>query len=1504
MLKEKRIVKKVLAMLMIVSILLPYTSEVFAAALAHTDTSVNLETLTNHEGGDDESEFVPKNLYGNYDTNPYTYKVANSGDGGKTTVFKIRKEGDNSFEDALYCLNAQKSFPSATSKSYSNKGDLTDTSISEVSAFKSNIGENNYKAILWLINNMYLRKQQPGEKEDYINKAFATQIAANVLPKETAEHIASILTDDDIEVVQQWAMWYFTNRSDATGGYSSDYQAYCNAKYNALGTIYVSGLSTRDEHNVAQDVKFSDIAPSGVNANARQEYANILFDYLVTNAKNANSTETATYPSFAMRDEDIACTISGDYYKVGPFKVNSGTESATIKLVDSNGNEIDTSKYSILKEGETSFTNQKVNEIFDTNYYICLPIEGNEITEVKVTIDYTSYDTQASLWMAESDAMQPVVLITRGNTPHPSVRGKVIETKIFDLALRKYIVKIGNIDVTERTPVVDTDSITRDGTATYKHAKSPVKVEPGTNVVFELRVYNEGNLDGTATEITDYLPEGMTLAKNSTINTTYGWVASADGRSATTTYLANKTIAAYEGYTTLHSDKVQIECTIAENIAENITNPLTLTNVAEITGYSKKDHDSWKSIEASEITNDFRGSTSQDESLDNSNHYYPGLQDDDDFEKISIDPIAVEQKLDLALRKSIIKIGDTSVSGRTPTVATSSIASTGTATYKHPKNAVSVQPGMNVVYELRVYNEGNLAGTATEITDYLPEGMTLATNSTINTTYGWVASEDGRSATTEYMKDSTINAYTGSGNLDSLYVQIECTISSDVADNIVDDRVLTNVAEITGYSSEDRDSWKSIDPTAITDSFSGDTSNPADLSKADTYYKGLQDDDDFEKVVIEIKSFDLALRKFVTKINGKELTTSREPVVDTSKLKDGTSKDATYTMPKTALEVKKGDIVTYKIRVYNEGEISGYAEEITDYLPAGLGYLMNYKENVSNKWAIPEGAKTVKLNQVENGTSNLKAENFTEGTALNDQIVVIGGGKFTSKALASSDTSTTNLIPAFDGTKLSYKDVEITCIVLSDETSNNNLKNIAEVAKNTDENRVEVIDRDSIPNTVDPNNYPDGEKQANNGNPQDDHDYENLITPSTQYFDLALQKFIIKLNNDEIKDRVPTVTKNSDGTFRYNHSSEALSVANNDEITYTIRVYNEGDIDGYAKEVMDDIPKGLVFLPDNNTNKEYEWKMYDKDGKETTDVNQAVTVKTTYLSKEKETDSRQNIIKAYNAETMKAPEFKDVRIVFKVAETALADKTKRDIINTAEIAAHQDKDGKNIDDKDSTPANNKSGEDDIDKEKVNVKYFDLSLKKNIAKIVITENGKTREIVPKNDSDLLKVELNRKYISTTTVKVVYNITVTNEGQIAGYAKEVKDYIPKGLVFNQNDNPNWSPVATDCVRTEALANTLLEPGKNATVQITLEWDKDQNNLGQKVNIAEISKDYNDKGAADIDSTPDNKKDGEDDIDNAPVILSISTGEEPVYIVLSTTVMLILAAGIVLIKKYVLI
>ena len=173
-----------------------------------------------------------------------------------------------------------------------------------------------------------------------------------------------------------------------------------------------------------------------------------------------------------------------------------------------------------------------------------------------------------------------------------------------------------------------------------------------------------------------------------------------------------------------------------------------------------------------------------------------------------------------------------------------------------------------------------------------------------------------------------------------------------------------------------------------------------------------------------------------------------------------------------------------------------------------------------------------------------------------------------------------------------------------------------------------------------------------------------------------------------------------------------------------------------------------------------------------------------------------------------------------------------------------------------------------------------------------------------NGELLKVEINRKKINSTIVKFVYDITIENQGTIAGYAKEIKDYIPEGLQFVEADNQNWKVISDNVITTDALAEKLLQPGEKATVQVVLRWINNENNLGMKTNIAEISKDYNDANDTDdIDSTPDNKKDGEDDIDDAPVILSISTGRAPMYVILTTGILTMISTGVVMIKKYVL-
>ena len=416
-------------------------------------------------------------------------------------------------------------------------------------------------------------------------------------------------------------------------------------------------------------------------------------------------------------------------------------------------------------------------------------------------------------------------------------------------------------------------------------------------------------------------------------------------------------------------------------------------------------------------------------------------------------------------------------------------------------------------------------------------------------------------------------------------------------------------------------------------------------------------------------------------------------------------------------------------------------------------------------------------------------------------------------------------------------------------------------------------------------------------------------------FDLALRKFITSVNSDEVPTRVPTVKVDENGKITYEHDKTPVYVANTDLVTYTLRVYNEGNVTGYAMEISDDIPDGLEFLPDNQTNKDFGWIMVDANGNETTSLNDAVEIRTKYLENTllQAFDETKNIsmIEPLN------PSFADIKVVFKVIEKNITT-ADRIITNKAQITKDKavDKDGNeiNIDDIDSVPDKWNEGEDDQDIEKVYIKYFDLSLLKWVTKTIVTVDGETTETETgftayDNPDQIAKVAINKKKLNETTVKFVYNIIIKNEGEIAGYATEITDYIPEGLEFKAEDNPTWVKVSANKITTNQLKDKILQPGETTTIEVIFTWINGENNLGLKRNIAEISEDYNDKGSEDIDSTPDNvitpnyDDQQEDDDDKALVILEIKTGGTASYIWLGLVSLIIVSLGITLIKKFVL-
>lgn len=669
---------------------------------------------------------------------------------------------------------------------------------------------------------------------------------------------------------------------------------------------------------------------------------------------------------------------------------------------------------------------------------------------------------------------------------------------------------------------------------------------------------------------------------------------------------------------------------------------------------------------------------------------------------------------------------------------------------------------------------------------------------------------------------------------------------------------------------------------------------------------------------VEPEGFDLKLIKRITAVNDQNVQ-ERIESVDVSKLntigEDGkliTTGD--YKLNKNPVGVKKGDIVTYTFRIYNEGMIDGYASQITEDIPEGLEFIWSEKEGdeLENDTTLTDEEKeAIEFNQKYlwgNFKYDDKRENIIEIST-----------DYLSKE--NETTSGGNLIKAFgenDGTKteedISYKEVSVKLKVVAEDKAGNIIRNEACISEDTDGEGNSVDDRDS--DTEDWVKY------------EDDEDYDNIILKS---FDLALRKFIIAVSKDTTVDE-DEYLKNQDGSYArapivdtsklntndeegklittatYNHTKEPILVNKNDNVIYMLRVYNEGDVDGYASEIKDHLPPQLEYV-DSDFNKQYGWTV-SEDGR---------TVTTRYLENSKISKPSEN------NDGKLVLSYKEVPIMCKVKDTV---ETNEKITNIADITEYLDENKKTATDRDSQPDNVELPEDsklpsykddikedyipgqqdDDDFEKVIVKEFDLALRKWVTQAIVIENGQQTITNTGHDAwddpeQIVKVDLNRKKLNQVTVKFRYSIRVYNQGDVEGYAKEVTDYIPDGLKFVAEDNPGWTDEGNNVISTKLLENTLLKPGEYADIQVLLTWINNEDNMGLKVNTAEISKDYNEYGLPDKDSTPDNKKQGEDDIDDAPVMLSLTTGQARIYFTIGFAILITVAGGVLLIKKYVL-
>lgn len=210
--------------------------------------------------------------------------------------------------------------------------------------------------------------------------------------------------------------------------------------------------------------------------------------------------------------------------------------------------------------------------------------------------------------------------------------------------------------------------------------------------------------------------------------------------------------------------------------------------------------------------------------------------------------------------------------------------------------------------------------------------------------------------------------------------------------------------------------------------------------------------------------------------------------------------------------------------------------------------------------------------------------------------------------------------------------------------------------------------------------------------------------------------------------------------------------------------------------------------------------------------------------------------------------------------------------------------------------------ENIDAGFIEGKTFDLRLDKYIKTVIVQDSSGTTTRQYDKQS-LAKIELNAKKLANSTVIVEYEINVTNEGEVAGYANEIIDYIPSDLTFSSEINKDWYQTTDGNIATKILENDIINPGETKTLTLALTKKMTQDNTGRIINTAEIGTADNEYALQDIDSTPGNKKDGEDDISTAELIISIGTGSTVLYISLIFAVIVIIGIGVYFINKKIL-
>ncbi|MCI8486394.1 MAG: DUF11 domain-containing protein, partial [Clostridia bacterium] len=800
-------------------------------------------------------------------------------------------------------------------------------------------------------------------------------------------------------------------------------------------------------------------------------------------------------------DTDIQLIYKNEpyLYKLELQKVNKDTNEPLPQTKLSVGNDYNNTLSITLSEKEAKYEKEEIIDTSSKTYWIeenssqsgYENIFGNN--KIKLVINFEAKkvkNTEIGIYSSESNRLNEsdykelydsisVNAVNENGEVKVKVQIKNPRDKIFDLALRKFITGVNGNKINDRNPNLNSSSVQawkNNNTAEYYHTKEAYIVNNGDIVEYTIRVYNEGEAKGYAKEITDFLPEGLEFLSSNVDGVNYGWQV--NGREIKTSYLENTLLDSCKIEEQVNGSvinsvwyaDVKVLCKVNLDLTRQLEAKY-LVNRAEITRQEAKktylkDRDSTANNVKVEHSTDMLLYDSTKKY--NSETYYPGFEDDDDYEVLKVYPVR-----DYEFK--ITKFDD--------------LTNVKLAGAKFSITGINATNG-GIAKITDVVNSQNVSILENGKTFTMPEDGIVTVKSIGN-----------------IMKNSQmaykfkIEELQAPENYDIVIKDFNIEVTLDINN--------TNKIEITQYTKNEENRVRTYAGSPNGNNarwlFLGNNNNVITINIANKDKN---------------TKFDLALRKFITGIerNGTQIDVgNREPQIRDNSRLDALMSTGTidYRHTKKALDVETGDIVTYTIRVYNEGNIAGKVGEITDYLPEGLEFIKDNDFNNQYGWILDSNDKTsrtIKTNKLSNILLN------------KNQL---------SEEIQGINTTTW------------YADVKVKCKVVKESSENAKyLTNRAEITAQEDirgnkygtyYNSYNNTDRDStadsIKNTLNLDKYYEQNVLSNeNGDyypgVQDDDDFETVKLICVNDYKFKLNKISAEINGS-------TVTNEGDTSGRF-----------------------------------------------------------------------------------------------------------------------------------------------------------------------------------------------------------------------------------------------------------------------------------------------------------------------------------------------------------------------------------